>query len=92
MLTCKHLKKMYQKKYVVDDLGFSVKEGEVFALLGSNGAGKTTTIKMILGLVPMDAGTVERDGGVRIGYSPETSYFHPFLTGREVLELAALCA
>ncbi len=66
MLTCKHLKKMYQKKYVVDDLGFSVKEGEVFALLGSNGA--------------------------RIGYSPETPYFHPFLTGREVLELAALCA
>lgn len=86
MLACNHLQKMYHKKYVVDDLGFSVKKGEVFALLGSNGAGKTTTIKMILGLVPKDGGTVERDGGVRIGYSPETPYFHPFLTGREVLE------
>ncbi len=86
MLACNHLQKMYQKKYVVDDLGFSVKTGEVFALLGSNGAEKTTTIKMILGLVPRDGGTVKMDSGVRIGYSPETPYFYPFLTGREVLE------
>lgn len=86
MLKCNHLQKIYQKKIVVRDLGFSVEEGEVFALLGSNGAGKTTTIKMILGLIPKDGGTVEKSDGVRIGYSPETPYFHPFLTGREVLE------
>lgn len=86
MLTCSHLQKIYHKKKVVDDLGFSVENGEVFALLGSNGAGKTTTIKMILGLIPKDGGMVEKKDGVRIGYSPETPYFHPFLTGREVLE------
>ncbi len=86
MLACNHLQKLYHKKYVVNDLGFSVNTGEVFALLGSNGAGKTTTIKMILGLVPKDGGTVETDRRVRIGYSPETPYFHPFLTGHEVLE------
>lgn len=86
MLICEHLKKTYQKKCVVDDLSFSVRKGEAFALLGSNGAGKTTTIKMVLNLIPRDAGTIEIGENVRIGYSPETPYFHPFLTGREVLE------
>ncbi len=86
MLKCEHLRKVYRKKNVVDDLSFSVREGEVFALLGSNGAGKTTTIKMLLNLIPKDGGSIRRNEGVRIGYSPETPYFHPFLTGREVLE------
>ncbi len=86
MLSCSNLKKIYQKQCVVNDLSFSVKRGEVFALLGSNGAGKTTTIKMILDLIPKDAGNVEIQEGIRIGYSPETPYFHPFLSGREVLE------
>ena len=86
MLKCNHLRKIYRKKCVVDDLSFSVKRGEVFALLGSNGAGKTTTIKMLLNLIPRDGGSMERAKEVSAGYSPETPYFHPFLTGREVLE------
>ena len=86
MLACSHLKKIYQKQCVVNELSFSVRQGEAFALLGSNGAGKTTTIKMILGLIPKDGGAVKRQEGIRIGYSPETPYFHPFLNAREVLE------
>lgn len=86
MLSCSHLKKIYQKQCVVNELSFSVHQGEAFALLGSNGAGKTTTIKMILGLIPKDGGTVKKQEGIRIGYSPETPYFHPFLNAREVLE------
>lgn len=86
MLKCEHLKKKYRKKSVVDNLSFSVKQGEVFALLGSNGAGKTTTIKMLLNLIPKDGGSISRKEGVHVGYSPETPYFHPFLTGREVLD------
>ncbi|MBE5960875.1 MAG: ABC transporter ATP-binding protein [Lachnospiraceae bacterium] len=85
MLVCEGLKKTYQGKCVVDGLSFEVKKGEVFALLGSNGAGKTTTIKMILGLVRIDEGKVEIEDGVKVGYSPETPYFPPFLSGREVL-------
>lgn len=86
MLSCRNLKKIYQKQCVVNGLSFTVQEGEAFALLGSNGAGKTTTIKMILGLIPKDGGDVEKQENIRIGYSPETPYFHPFLNGREVLE------
>ena len=85
MLACRGLVKSYQDKCVVKDLSFEVKRGEVFALLGSNGAGKTTTIKMILGLVKPDGGEIDLDDGVTVGYSPETPYFPPFLTGKEVL-------
>ena len=85
MLECANLTKSYKKKCVVNNLSFSVERGEIFAFLGSNGAGKTTTIKMILGLVGIDSGQVKIAEGVRIGYSPETPYFPPFLTGYEVL-------
>ena len=85
MLRCNELRKSYKDVMVVDGLSFEVKKGEAFALLGSNGAGKTTTIKMILGLLKKESGTIETEEGIRMGYSPETPYFPPFLTGRETL-------
>lgn len=89
MLKCTNLTKSYRKKCVVNNLSFSVEKGEIFAFLGSNGAGKTTTIKMILGLTGIDSGQVKIAEGVRIGYSPETPYFPPFLTGYEVMDYYA---
>lgn len=89
MLECTALTKTYNDKFVVNSLSFRVNKGEIFALLGSNGAGKTTTIKMLLGLVRADSGSINIDSGVRIGYSPETPYFPPFLTGYEVLDYYA---
>ncbi|MDE6026350.1 MAG: ABC transporter ATP-binding protein [Lachnospiraceae bacterium] len=89
MLECKNLKKIYGKKCVVNNLSFSINNGEVFALLGSNGAGKTTTIKMILGLTKKDGGEIIMHDGVKIGYSPDTPYFPPFLNGSEVLSYYA---
>ena len=46
-----NLTKRYKDKYAVRNLNLSVKQGELFALLGVNGAGKTTTIKMLSCLV-----------------------------------------
>ena len=46
------------KKYVVDDLSFNVKEGEIFGFLGPNGAGKTTTIRVLTTLIKPTHGTV----------------------------------
>ena len=85
MLKCNSITKKYKDVTVVDKLSFQVKEGEVFALLGSNGAGKTTTIKMILGLIQKNGGEIEKKQDLTIGYSPETPFFPPYLTGREVL-------
>lgn len=85
MIKVEALTKRYRNKKVVDELSFEVQDGELFALLGSNGAGKSTTIKMILGLVKSDSGSIELTQNSTVGYSPETPYFPPFLTGKEVL-------
>lgn len=53
------LTKRYDGRTVVDDVSFSVEEGEVVAILGPNGAGKTTTVESIAGLRTPGAGTVE---------------------------------
>ena len=52
-----NLTKLFDGRRVVDDLSFSVKKGEVFALLGHNGAGKSTTIDLILGLKKPEKGS-----------------------------------
>ena len=44
-----HLTKIYDTVKAVDDLGFRVREGELFAFLGVNGAGKSTTINILCG-------------------------------------------
>ncbi len=85
MITVTGLSKSYNGKKVVDDLSFTMKEGNLFALLGSNGAGKSTTIKMMLSLVKKDGGRIEFPEDAFLGYFPETPYFPPFLTGMEVL-------
>jgi len=46
----------------VDNVSLKVRQGEIFGFLGPNGAGKTTTIKMIVGLLQPDAGTILVDG------------------------------
>lgn len=62
ILTLEHVCKTFGSHAVVQDVSLSVREGEVFGFLGPNGAGKTTTIKMILGLLSMDSGTIAIDG------------------------------
>jgi ABC-2 type transport system ATP-binding protein len=54
----------------VDDLSFSVKQGEIFGFLGANGAGKSTTIRMLCGLLKPTAGTA-LVGGIDVSRNPE---------------------
>ena len=53
-----HLRKTYGTLVAVDDVPFSVAEGEIFGILGPNGAGKTTAIECAIGLRQPDAGTI----------------------------------
>src|SRR5258706_1240864 len=62
VLKAQGLKKRYRKRTVVSDVSLAVESGEVVGLLGPNGAGKTTCFYMILGLVPIDEGSVSLDG------------------------------
>ena len=54
----------------VDDLSFSVKQGEIFGFLGANGAGKSTTIRMLCGLLKPTGGTAIV-GGIDVSNDPE---------------------
>jgi ABC-2 type transport system ATP-binding protein len=53
-----HLRKTYGALVAVDDVSFSVAEGEIFGILGPNGAGKTTTVECAVGLRTPDSGTI----------------------------------
>jgi ABC-2 type transport system ATP-binding protein len=53
-----HLRKTYGPTVAVDDVSFSVAEGEIFGILGPNGAGKTTTVECTIGLRTPDSGSV----------------------------------
>lgn len=68
MLKLEHVTKYYDENKAVDDLSFSVEDGEIFGLLGVNGAGKTTTFRMIMGLLDMTEGEITLDGK-KIDYS-----------------------
>jgi lipopolysaccharide export system ATP-binding protein len=60
-LCIKHLAKNYSKRWVVKDVSFTMKSGEIVGLLGPNGAGKTTSFYMVVGLVRMDKGEIHLD-------------------------------
>ncbi len=99
ILKMEHLYKSFKshlsiKKYrVVRDLSLEVYEGEIFGFIGPNGAGKTTTIKMVMGLIFPDHGSIEIFGNEisdlaakeRIGFLPENPSFYGYLTGKEFL-------
>jgi len=73
-----HIVKSFTDKVAVDDLSFSVAQGEIFGLIGPNGAGKTTTIRMMMDIIKPDSGEVTILGEKlseatkdKLGYMPE---------------------
>lgn len=62
IITVRNLTKRYSSVIAVDDVSFSVSNGEVFGLLGPNGAGKTTTVEILESLRKPDSGSVFIDG------------------------------
>jgi lipopolysaccharide export system ATP-binding protein len=61
-LVVERLQKRYGSRTVVKDVSLTVESGEVVGLLGPNGAGKTTCFYMVVGLVPLDAGSISLNG------------------------------
>lgn len=72
----------------VDDVSFTVEQGEAIGLMGLNGSGKSTLLKMINGVMKPDGGTVLTRGRIA-GLIATGAGFHPQLTGRENLFLNA---
>ena len=99
MITIQNLTKNYGKNRGVEDITFSVREGEIFGFLGPNGAGKSTTIRSMLGLIKYDQGEIRINGldSVKdrekiladIGYMPSEAWFYSGMTIREMLKHSA---
>ncbi len=92
------LVKRYGDLVAVDNVDLTVERGDVFGYLGPNGAGKTTSLRMMLGLIRPDAGSVRLFGrDPQLGVAAlegvagfvEAPAFYPYLSGRENLRLCA---
>ena len=93
------LSKSFGRKKVVDDIHMEVYAGEVLGFLGPNGAGKTTAIKMILGFLACDSGTIEIGGldvrkhyeeaMAQVGGIVENPDMYKYFSGRMNLEMYA---
>lgn len=92
------LTKRFGEITAVDQVSIHVRQGEIYGFLGLNGAGKTTLIRLLLGMIKPDEGSVSLFGNHAksgtaiwndIGYLVETSYSYPDLSVRENLEVVA---
>lgn len=99
MIEFSGVSRSYGDTLAVRGLDLRVESGELYALLGHNGAGKTTTIKMLVGLLRPERGTVSVDGrdlvrqgreaAALLGYVPDEPYLYDKLSGREFLHFVA---
>ena len=96
MIKVKNLSKTYVKNKALDNVSFSISEGEILGFLGPNGAGKSTTMNIITGYLSSDSGSVEINGkdimeepaAVKkmIGYLPEQPPLYNDMTVEKYLE------
>lgn len=95
MIEVKHLVKRYGEKVAVNDLSFTVQDGEILGFLGPNGAGKSTTMNILTGYLSATSGEVRIDGvdiaeeperaKKNIGYLPEIPPLYTDMTVEEYL-------
>lgn len=91
VLEVRGLKRHFGKVPAVDGVDLNVHEGQIYGFLGVNGAGKTTTIRILLGIIAAEAGTISLLGETtrrtsvaqkrRIGYVSQEQNFYPWMTG-----------
>jgi len=94
VIQTKGLARRFGKTLAVDGLDMEVPRGSVFGFIGRNGAGKTTTVRILLGLLPMTAGSAtvlgrdprkeSFDIKRRVGYVPEIHHFYQWMTIAEL--------
>ena len=91
-LSLHSVSKSFAGKAAVKDVSFEIEPGQIVGFLGPNGAGKTTTLRMSLGLIKPDSGTVNLFGDTpgeaafgRVGFLPEERGLYKKQTAREAI-------
>ena len=95
VLTIQNVSKRFGKRKSSDGLSMTVPEGSVFGFIGKNGAGKTTTMKMVLGLMKPDSGSIsvcdepvcfgQTNTNRYIGYLPDVPEFYNYMSASQYL-------
>jgi ABC-2 type transport system ATP-binding protein len=95
MLTIQNLTKYFGDTKAVDNVTFTINEGEIFSLIGPNSSGKTTLVKSIIGLLQPTSGSITVNGidvtkepektKSLVGYIPDEPSIWPYMTGEEFL-------
>lgn len=93
-----HLSKFYGKQRGIEDVTFSIKQGEIFGFIGPNGAGKSTTIRTLLALIHPSSGNATIFGkdciqgapviAQEVGYLPSETFFYENMKVRDLLKYA----
>lgn len=99
MIEVSHLTKKYGSRLAVDDISFTVEDGQIYGLLGPNGAGKSTIMNILTGYLSATSGQVtvaghplpeEADAAKAcVGYLPEQPPLYPEMAVQEYLDFAA---
>lgn len=99
ILQISHLYKRYGRKQVLRDFNLTLERGRVFGLLGNNGEGKTTLIRILMGIIPADQGSILYNGKPvtfnkpeykkEVNYIPEESVFFSWMTIKELMAFNA---
>jgi ABC-2 type transport system ATP-binding protein len=99
MIEVEGLTKRFANTMAVEDVTFSVRQGEIVGFLGPNGAGKTTTMRLVTGFLPPTGGTARvagydvvaqsREARASLGYLPESAALYPEMRVREFLAYRA---
>lgn len=101
VIEIENLTKNYGKNRGINDVSFSIEEGDIFGFLGPNGAGKSTTIRTLLGLIKKDDGKAKifgREIGSNkdfeyilkdVGYMPSEAMFYPEMKVSDTIKFAA---
>ena len=83
LLTLDQITKSYTEKKLLNQISFTLNEGDKVGVIGINGTGKSTLLKIVAGIEQPDQGKVVKSNSVRIGYLPQNPVFTP---GNTVLE------
>lgn len=79
LLSAEKIEKSLASRKILQSINLAITESQIVTLIGPNGAGKTTLVRILLGLLQPDSGSVQQRPGLRIGYMPQRVHIEPTL-------------
>ena len=79
LLSIENVSVAFEGRSVLQDVSFDVNRSEIVTIVGPNGSGKSTLLKAVVGAVRPQAGSVKKEGGLKIGYVPQKLAIDPTL-------------